>query len=102
MTRVDQRDVVCMKILAATNRHPAHPAEAPRRRADVSHTGLSRLTEMVHPTKPVRLQEPAGRPHLVDMRGDREAPRPRTLRLDHPHDQALCGTKGARDRRSPT
>lgn len=35
---------------------------------------------------------------MVDMRGDREAPGPRTLRLDHPHDQALCGPKGAGDR----
>jgi hypothetical protein len=24
------------------------------------------------------------------------------MRLDHPHDQALCGPKGAGDRRSPT
>ena len=39
---------------------------------------------------------------MLDMRGDREAPRPRTLRLDHPHDQALCGPKGAGDRRPPT
>ena len=28
---------------------------------------------------------------MLDVRGDREAPRPRTLRLDHLHDQALCG-----------
>jgi hypothetical protein len=33
--------------------------------------------------------------------GDREAPRPRTLRLDHPHDQALCGPEGAGDQGHP-
>jgi hypothetical protein len=39
---------------------------------------------------------------MLDMQGDREAPRPRTLRLDHLHDQALCGPKGAGERSSPT
>jgi hypothetical protein len=39
---------------------------------------------------------------MLDMRGDREAPRLRTLRLDHRHDQALCGPEGEGDRRSPT
>src|SRR5215469_3807641 len=40
---------------------------------------------------------PSNRPLMLDIRGDREAPRPRTPRLDHPHDQALCGPKGAGD-----
>jgi hypothetical protein len=53
-----------------------------------------------------RLFSPTARkkPHayLVDMQGDREAPRPEALRLDHVHDQALCGPKGEGDLRSPT
>ena len=76
----------------------AHDRDRPARYPELP---VIDLRDPRRPQIPASPNDRAGHPILL-IGGDREAPRPRAPRLDHLHDQALCGPKGRGDRRSPT